>query len=92
MIAYLYGANRIGEEIGFSATHSITVVDPQYWSVHKLHLQVVSYLGPSASALTLDSVDYLPLTGALQEVRYWDCVLSESLFYDYVVKPLFNTR
>ncbi len=79
--AYIYGANRIGEEIGFSATHSVTVVDPQYWSATQ-----VSYF-PSASALTLNSIDYLPLTGALQEVRYWDCVLSESLFYDYVLNP-----
>ena len=30
--AYIYGANRIGEEVGFSATHSVTVVDPQYWT------------------------------------------------------------
>jgi len=81
MEAYLYGANRIGEEIGFSASDSTTVVDPQYWSATQ-----VSYF-PSASALTLDSVDYIPLTGALQEVRYWDCVLSESLFFDYVVNP-----
>ena len=35
----------------------------------------------------LASIDYQPLTGSLQEVRYWDVVLSESLFYDYVVNP-----
>ena len=100
-IAYLYGANRIGEEIGFSDTGSITVADPQYWSSTEL-----AYL-PSGSALTLgpiasdvygvakygqelyglSSIDYQPLTGSLQEVRYWDVVLSESLFYDYVVNP-----
>lgn len=102
--AYLYGANRIGEEVGFSATQSVTVVNPQYWSD-----TTISYL-PSSSALTLgpepllasygvpafkygealygaSSIDYLPLTGSLQEVRYWDTVLSESLFYDYVVNP-----
>jgi len=79
--AYLYGANRIGEEIGFSATHSVTVVAPQYWKDTD-----ISYL-PSASALTLGGTDYHPLTGSLQEVRYWDTVLSESLFYDYVVNP-----
>ena len=100
-IAYLYGANRIGEEIGFSDTGSITVTDPQYWSGTQ-----TAYL-PSGSALTLGpiasdvygaaiygtelyglaSIDYQPLTGSLQEVRYWDVVLSESLFYDYVVNP-----
>jgi len=100
-IAYLYGANRIGEEIGFSETASITVTDPQYWSGTE-----TAFL-PSSSALTLgpvarevygvavygtelyglSSIDYQPLTGSLQEVRYWDVVLSESLFYDYVVNP-----
>ncbi len=42
---------------------------------------------PSASGLVVDTITYLPLTGALQEVRYWDVPLSESLFYDYVVNP-----
>ena len=83
--AYIYGANRIGEEVGFQATHSVKVTDPQYWSSAE-----VSYF-PSSSALTLGvgaaSKDYLPLTGALQEVRYWDVILSESLFFDYVVNP-----
>ena len=99
--AYIYGANRIGEGVGFKAVKSVDITDPQYWtSVEK------SYF-PSASALTLGpvptsnyglavygqdiygaaSIDYLPLTGSLQEVRYWDVVLSESLFYDYVVNP-----
>ena len=99
--AYLYGANRIGEEIGFSDTASVDVTDPQYWTT------VETAFLPSSSALTLgpvareaygvavygaelyglSSIDYQPLTGSLQEVRYWDVVLSESLFYDYVVNP-----
>ncbi len=100
-VAYLYGANRIGEEIGFSDKASITVTDPQYWSTAQTaHLPSGSALtlGPIASDVYgvakygeelygLASIDYQPLTGSLQEVRYWDVVLSESLFYDYVVNP-----
>ena len=79
--ASLYAANRIGEEIGFSASDSTVVVDDQYWK----DTSISQF--PSRSVMVLDSVDYQPLTGALQEVRYWDVVLSESLFYDYVVNP-----
>ena len=37
-IAYLYGANRIGEEIGFSDTGSITVTDPQYLVKYRISI------------------------------------------------------
>ena len=76
----LFAANRIGEKIGFSGSDSVGAVT-QYWrSVTDMYI-------PSASGLVVDTITYLPLTGALQEVRYWDVPLSESLFYDYVVNP-----
>ena len=76
----LFAANRIGDQIGFSGSDSVGAVT-QYWrSATEMHI-------PSASGLVVDTVTYLPLTGALQEVRYWDVPLSESLFYDYVVNP-----
>jgi len=76
----LFAANRIGEKIGFSGSDSVGAVT-QYWR-SATDMQI-----PSASGLVVDTVTYLPLTGALQEVRYWDVPLSESLFYDYVVNP-----
>ena len=76
----LFVANRIDDKIGFSGSDSVGAVT-QYWrSATKMEI-------PSASGLVVDTVTYLPLTGALQEVRYWDVPLSESLFYDYVVNP-----
>ena len=76
----LFAANRIGDQIGFSGSDSVGAIT-QYWrSATEMHI-------PSASGLVVDTVTYLPLTGALQEVRYWDVPLSESLFYDYVVNP-----
>ena len=76
----LFAANRIGDQIGFSGSDSVGAVT-QYWR-SATEMQI-----PSASGLVVDTVTYLPLTGALQEVRYWDVPLSESLFYDYVVNP-----
>ena len=76
----LYAANRIGNQIGFSGSDSL-VVNWQYWTATQ-----TSFF-PSASNLQLFGRSYQPLTGALQEVRYWDIPLSESLFYDYVMNP-----
>ena len=76
----LFAANRIGNNIGFSGSDSVGAIT-QYWR----DSQDIYF--PSASGLVVDSVTYLPLTGALQEVRYWDVPLSESLFYDYVMNP-----
>ena len=79
--ASLYVANRIGEEIGFSGSDHIAVTQGQYWKT-----ATTAYI-PSASNLILNSLNHAPLSGALQEVRYWDTPLSESFFFDYVVNP-----
>ena len=76
----LFVANRIGEKIGFSGSDSVGAIT-QYWRT----TQDIYF--PSTDGLVVDSITHLPLTGALQEVRYWDVPLSESLFYDYVVNP-----
>ena len=76
----LFAANRIGDKIGFSGSDSVGAIT-QYWR----DTQDIYF--PSSSGLVVDAVTYLPLTGALQEVRYWDVPLSESLFYDYVMNP-----
>ena len=76
----LFVANKIGEKIGFSGSDSVGATSQYFKSA-----EIASF--PSASGLVLNTFTYLPLTGALQEVRYWDVPLSESLFYDYVVNP-----
>ena len=79
-LAYLYAANRIDNKIGFSGSDS-TNYNWQYWATNDL-----SYF-PSSSNLQINGEIYPPLTGALQEIRYWDVPLSESLFFDYVMNP-----
>ena len=76
----LFVANRIGEKIGFSGSDSVGATSQYFQSAETAFF-------PSASGLVLNSLTYTPITGALQEVRYWDIPLSESLFYDYVVNP-----
>jgi hypothetical protein len=78
--AYLYSANRINDKIGFSGSNSINYNWQRWNSVEKSSF-------PLISGVNIDSNYHAPLTGALQEIRYWDTVLSESLFYDYVVNP-----
>jgi hypothetical protein len=78
--AVLYAANRIYDQIGFSGSDEATY-NWQYWANTS-----IGYL-PSASNLLIGAQNYSPLTGALQEVRYWDVPLSESLFFDYVMNP-----
>ena len=76
----LFAANRIGEKIGFSGSDSVGANTQYFRAATKIEI-------PSASSLLIDTTNHLPLSGALQEVRYWDVPLSESLFYDYVVNP-----
>ena len=78
--ASLYVANRIGDKIGFSGSGFIAPVDSTYYAT-----ATTAYF--PTSSLNLNSKAWLPFSGALQEVRYWDTPLSESLFYDYVVNP-----
>ena len=81
-LATLYAANRIGNEIGFSGSNSISY-NWQYWDAATKSSFPLTLNG----GLVIDGVNHYPLTGALQEIRYWDVILSESLFYDYVVNP-----
>jgi hypothetical protein len=78
--AVLYAANRINDQIGFSGSDEANY-NWQYWANTS-----IGYL-PSSSNLLIGAQNYSPLTGALQEVRYWDVPLSESLFFDYVMNP-----
>ena len=78
--ASLYVANRIGGQIGFSGSGFISPVDSTYYAT-----ATTAYF--PTSSLNLNSIGWLPFSGAVQELRYWDTPLSESLFYDYVVNP-----
>ena len=81
-LATLYSANRIGSEIGFSGSNSV-LYNWQYWDASTKS----SFPLTLGGGVVIDGVNHYPLTGALQEIRYWDVPLSESLFFDYVVNP-----
>ena len=76
----LYAANEINGEVGFFASSSITT-NTQYWST----VDTASF--PHRTSVALDGVAYTPVTGALQEIRYWRNHISESVFLDYVLSP-----
>ena len=76
----LYAANIINGEIGFFASSSITT-NTQFWST----VQKSSF--PLIGGINLDGKFYEPITGSLQEIRYWDTTLSESIFLDYTMNP-----
>ena len=78
--ASLYAANKIENKIGFSGSTSIPAVTSYWTSTETSSI-------PFLPAINTLGRDYAPLTGALQEVRYWDAVISESVFYDYVMNP-----
>ena len=78
--ASLYVANRIAGQIGFSGSGHIAPVDSTYYAT-----ATTAYL--PTSSVNLNSKGWLPFSGSVQEIRYWDTPLSESLFYDYVVNP-----
>jgi len=79
--ASLYAANRIGDKIGFSGSDHVIGYQWQYWGTADK-----SYF-PSSSAFLIQGNSHVPLSGALQEVRYWDIPLEEPLFYDYTMNP-----
>ena len=76
----LYAANIINGEIGFFTSSSITT-NTQFWST----VQKSSF--PLIEGINLDGKFYEPITGSLQEIRYWDTALSESVFLDYTMNP-----
>jgi hypothetical protein len=78
--AYLYSANRIGDQIGHSAVSNVT----HNWQYFNL-INTSSFPYPHNMSVNGDEIT--PFVGSYQEIRYWNTPLSESLFYDYVVNP-----
>ena len=76
----LSAANEINGEVGFYETSSLTT-NTQYWS----SADTSSF--PHPTSVALDGIAYTPVTGSLQEIRYWRNHISESVFFDYVLSP-----
>jgi hypothetical protein len=84
----LFAGNKIysgsdGSQIGFYATSSLTLVNPQNWA-----LSTDSYFpSRNGSDTTFSSGVYKALSGSYQEIRYFSTPLTENVFKDYVMNP-----
>ena len=77
----LYVANKIDENVGFSGSSIGLITDGQPWN----NSTFIKF--PSSASLTFESKDYVPFSGAYQEIRYYAPEISESVFYDFVMNP-----
>jgi hypothetical protein len=71
---------QTGTELGFIASSSITS-DPANWE----NARIAWFSSPNGQGLTNN---YTPFEGYFQEIRYYNTVISESIFKDYVMNPL----
>lgn len=83
----LYSANKIyhgddGNKIGFIDSSSF--VADGFWYPHPLSSSM-SLSWESTQVINVDT--YYPFSGSFQELRYYDSLLSESVFRDYVMNP-----
>ena len=76
----LRAANKIGENIGFTGSDTISADITQWENSSEIY-----WLTQDATQFA--GTYYFTLTGSLQEVRYYNDVISESVFYDYVMNP-----
>ena len=80
----LYAGNKIyngndGTSIGYYASASIAGADPFAWKFASKSVFASS---------SFYQLDYKKFSGSLQEIRYYNTQISESVFKDYVMNPL----
>lgn len=68
-----------GNSIGFQGAATLSVAN-NFNNSHSLYL-------PFTSSLTLNGKVYTPFSGSFQELRYYNVLLSESVFNDFVMNP-----
>jgi len=76
----LLAANKIGENLGFTGSDTISA-DLGPWNSSD------SILWLPQTYKQFAGIYYFPLTGSLQEVRYYTEAISESIFHDYAMNP-----
>ena len=81
--ASLYVGNRLDQNIQYFKSSSI----PSSVNVYRGILTSSFPYGIDSGGINIDGVDHLPLTGSLQEIRYWDPIVSKSSFEDFIVNP-----
>ena len=80
----LYAGNKIyngndGTSIGYYASASIAGADPFAWKFASKSVFASS---------SFYQLDYKKFSGSLQEIRYYNTQISESVFKDYIMNPL----
>jgi hypothetical protein len=82
----LYAGNKIyngndGTSIGYYASASVTGANDDYWKDSTRSIFAEQNTSPDFSS-------YKAFSGSLQEIRYYNTQISESVFKDYVMNPL----
>lgn len=80
--ASLYAANKIGDEIGFNSSSSISGYDSSYY-----YDSTTAYLNKASNVIFSDGTTYTPFSGSFQEYRLWSQEISQENFYDWVLNP-----
>jgi hypothetical protein len=81
LTASLYVANNINNKLGFTGSSNVTGYNANsYNNSTKLYV-------PFYTNTTLGGNQYTPLSGSIQEIRYYNTTISESSFNDFVLNP-----
>ena len=84
--ASLFVGNKYNGKLQYTASDSVTNVDTSLWN----SILNSNFPSTGSKGIRLSGQDHQPLTGSLQEIRYWNQAISESKFLDYVVNPYSN--
>mgnify|MGYP001282728834 FL=1 len=84
--ASLFVGNKYKGNLQYTSSDSITGVDASLWN----SILNSNFPTSGSKGLNIGGQDHQPLTGSLQEIRYWNQAISESKFLDYVVNPYSN--
>jgi hypothetical protein len=77
----LYDGNT-GTQIGFQESSSVYITSSNW------ETDTNSYFGNKDLVLDIDANDYYRFSGSYQEIRYYNTIISESVFEDYTMNPL----
>ena len=82
--ASLSAANRIGNKLGFTGSSSVVGFDSSYYfdsGTTKI------FFGHGGNDISFTGKTYTMFSGSYQEIRYYNEVISSSVFYDYTMNP-----
>ena len=81
--ASLFAGNRLDQNIQYFKSASVPSEVNTYRGITTCNFP----FGVDSGGINLDGTDHLPLTGSIQEIRYWDPIISASSFEDFIVNP-----